>query len=72
MKERHASDIWDRAERDNNLAMLRPVEISNEEREAIISSIIASQALEGIDVPREMMEAIFEQALREPLPKIGQ
>lgn len=47
-------------------------EFTAAERERVIASVIASQALAGITVPREVAEAAFDAALREPLPQIGE
>lgn len=41
--------------------------MSEQERDLIIRSMIASMALSGIDVPRDMAERIFDEVEREPL-----
>lgn len=41
------------------------------EREQMINGAIATEALEGYTLPREIAERAFESALRKPLPNIG-
>ena len=70
MKERQADDRWECPERHTGLTVLPPTEISAEVREAIITSTIATQALEGLHLSREMAEELFDDVMREPFPKI--
>jgi len=42
-----------------------------EERDALIRSVISSEALSGIHVPREVAERALGKALEGPLPEIG-
>jgi hypothetical protein len=47
------------------------LELTEADRSAIISSVIASQALEGVHVPRETAARLLDEVLREPLRDIG-
>ncbi len=44
--------------------------LSPAKREAILDSVIASQALEGIHVSREVAAQLLDEVLREPLLKV--
>ncbi len=41
------------------------------EREWLLDSVIASQALEGVHISREVATRLLDEVLAEPLPAIG-
>jgi hypothetical protein len=41
------------------------------QRERVIRGAISTQAMEGIEVSRDMADAAFESAMRKPLPRLG-
>ena len=44
--------------------------VSDEQREAIIQDIIASQRIEGIEVSYEMVSEVIDEVLSEPVPTL--
>ncbi|HEV8639406.1 MAG TPA: hypothetical protein VG370_34795 [Chloroflexota bacterium] len=46
-------------------------ELTPGERDALIRSVISSEALAGVVVPRELLERLLDKVLAEPLPGIG-
>jgi hypothetical protein len=46
-------------------------EFTSLQRERVIRGAISTQAMEGIEVPRDMAEAAFESAMRKPLPRLS-
>jgi hypothetical protein len=52
------------------LAFQAAAELTDVERDRILRSVIASQALEGITVTRDTAERLLDQALRMPLPDL--
>jgi hypothetical protein len=48
-----------------------PPLFTDEEREWVLDSVIASQALEGLHISREAAARLLDKVMRRPLPKIG-
>jgi hypothetical protein len=44
---------------------------SPEEREAVIDSVVSSQRLSGVDLPRAEVERLYDEVSKEPLADIG-
>jgi hypothetical protein len=61
----------------HGLASSRPmagdiVKLSPADRDTLIRSVIATQALEGITVSYEDAARLLDEALRRPIPRIGE
>ncbi len=58
------------ATRDTNGTVKYPTPLAPGEREAMLQSVITSQAIEGVHISYEVAERLLDEVLREPLPHI--
>lgn len=71
MKHSHSDDARNRRSQTRSTPDAMPIELSEAERDAIISSVIASQALAGVPISREAAERVMDEELCMPLPNIS-
>lgn len=50
---------------------LAAFELTDLERDAVVRSVVASQSLEGVDIPRATVQRLLDEVLLEPLPDIS-
>ena len=67
----HRQLMSDQRLKTSGKAVISPVALRDDECTALLASVIASQALEGVHISREDAARLLDEALFAPLPDLG-
>ncbi len=57
--------------KENGKVVIGLLALSDDDCAAMLDSVIASQALEGVHISRDVAARLLDEALHDPLPEIG-